>query len=245
MVNELRARVGDEADLRVDGVRFPEILEAFVPPGFCHRFGYPSYLKVVEDGHLEMELRLEFWPEGPRLDELLCKASRSFNTAEQTAHHMSLEIAETLQGQGIGRRLVFSATELYSALGIREVRLIAADIGRYVWAMCGFRPDGNQYQFLADAITDVARTLGYELEGFETTDGLWQLYYDIDEYITRDELADRLGEGHAGGGYLGSPEEPIRLGKALLLVNRVDTWTGTLTLGQNPGYDQLLLYNGE
>lgn len=53
------------------------------------------------------------------------------------AHHDTLFLSDT--GTGAGSRIYRTSIAKYQKLGVKEVRLQAAEIGRYVWPSKGFR----------------------------------------------------------------------------------------------------------
>lgn len=236
-----RLQPGERVSLQEYERHFPEVIDPFVPTGFRHVVRYGSAIRRVED-ELDVELSLEFWPARTRRSApVTCSARRAFNTADTQAHHVYLQIGDALQGHGIGRRLVRSALALYEALGIVDVDLVAMDIGRYAWAMCGFDPAPDVRSEVLQGINEAALILGFELEGLDQIEFLWDLD-QIDEYMTGRELVETLGGIEVPAILTDDLDVPIRLGKALLLCSRTERWHGKLEIGNNPGYDQMMLY---
>jgi hypothetical protein len=53
-------------------------------------------------------------------------------------HHESFHIAKHLQGKGTGREVLQSQMRMYDKLGVRNIALSAAEVGRYYWPKIGF-----------------------------------------------------------------------------------------------------------
>lgn len=55
------------------------------------------------------------------------------------ARQVKFELPEAAQQQEKGRHMLGASVRTYEALGLDRIALAAAvDVGRYVWAVCGF-----------------------------------------------------------------------------------------------------------
>jgi hypothetical protein len=83
-------------------------------------------------------------------------------TAAAVAHHNFFTLPPLDQGHGKGRRVVRRSLDLYDELGLERVRLLAVDIGTYVWAMAGFDFESREdRQRVMDATLAFAQELGF------------------------------------------------------------------------------------
>jgi hypothetical protein len=118
-------------------VAVPELLAAYTPEGFELRVHTGSTLWIV-DGLAIAELSAELVPLSRHI-EGTGVIQRRIDMTRGKADHVKFELPETAQGQGRGRRVLRASVELYEALGIDEIELVAVDKGKYVWAAAGFR----------------------------------------------------------------------------------------------------------
>lgn len=64
-------------------------------------------------------------------------------SGETRAYHASLFLQSGLQKTGLGKRIVRDQVRSYQKLGVKQVNLHAAEVGRYAWAKFGFNGDAK------------------------------------------------------------------------------------------------------
>lgn len=65
------------------------------------------------------------------------------HAGKTSAYHASLFLSEGLQKTGLGKSIVRSQVGAYQKLGVKQVNLHAAEVGRYAWAKFGFNGDAK------------------------------------------------------------------------------------------------------
>ncbi len=131
-----------------------------------------------------------------------------------SAYHDYLFLEPRAQAQGAGKRLVRAQVRAYRALGIQEVRLTCADVGRYVWPKWGFdSPRAAERALiemrawlktksLAPEIADRAKTMN-DIAKLRLIDGnserkIGKEFLLSRPYNPKEELVLRLAEGDPG-----------------------------------------------
>ncbi|MHB8694849.1 MAG: hypothetical protein ACYDHH_26755 [Solirubrobacteraceae bacterium] len=165
------------------------------------------------------------------------------------AKHIRLELPEHSQRQRKGRHMLGASVRTYQALGLTRVSLSAVDVGRYVWAACGFSFDSEP-----DRAPVIARLAALAAEWDVPIPGLdWETAepFDIayaessDPIPLRDwlELLDEPAD---------YPEETLnapvtRPGKLFLLSSQTPSWGGSLEIApgnKTVGYELMSIYTG-
>lgn len=230
---------------------FPELYDAFEPPGFELLISRDAGSGVFahEGDALTIKVCGELLPEGTDPtdpDTETGDIERVIQTDPRFARHNYFKLPEGNQGRGLGREVLRRSVSLYDRLGLQRVSLWAIDVGCYVWAMSGF-----EFQRAADRarVMDVAvpfaGELGYGIEA-GAIQHPWQ-FDDLEASTTLREIAvvreEVLAETPRIAELL---DEPIRLGKALLLFSDANLgWWGELDLSHlSPGRVQLDRYTG-
>lgn len=84
--------------------------------------------------------------------EVFATVERSFFRGDDgvlVVRHAFLELAETAQGKGFGKKFLRNSLRLYEEAGVAEIRLVAdIDAGGYAWARYGFVPDPDEWREL-------------------------------------------------------------------------------------------------
>ena len=149
---------------------------------------------------------------------------------EINGDHSSLEgmrLVSDLQSLGIGRRVVGQLVDLSVALGLAELRTLAAQIGRYAWARCGFDFAEDEVREAAiSAATEVAERLERDLDVTRVRHS-WDLAQMPGEPIPTSVATELFG-----GDLPGNSVESVAYGKALLLGPQCNDWEGCLTLAE-------------
>jgi hypothetical protein len=240
----------DRIDLRQE--MLPRLLELLPPdlgvhvqPGSIATREGDADVRVELTGLLQPDL---FGPDNALGKKQVGPIHRTLNTATRTARHHVLQVPAAWRGQHRGRRAIRSSVGLYRALGIERVSLVAVDIGRYVWGMCGFdfASDAGRAHVLRTVVDFAQDVLAIDLDIGELRYP-WEIG-SIEGEITLAEIADALGAGELNlpMGIADKLHEPMRLGKALLLFSPVGGWEGALDVRDGSlGHAQLLRYTGE
>jgi hypothetical protein len=233
---------------------FPEIHDAYTPPDFT---ATPSFGTVSSDADGEISVFVTY-----RLTSLLNNETgiidRTFSTRTGWANHKLFDLPEASRDHYRGRLTMRKSARLYENLGIEKVKLTAIDIGRYVWAMCGFdfeplEDDANEgwqddRTIVLNAASQFAEALGRGLsdEDIARLEHPWQIgALESDAPISLYDVALAQGENPQDLADVADDlaGEEIRLGKALLLYAPYSQWNGVLDLGhESIGKRELLRY---
>jgi hypothetical protein len=124
------------------------------------------------------------------------------------------------------------------------VFLTAVDDGRYVWAMCGFdfASEDIRTYVMRQASQFAREVLDLEMD-FGDLQHSWEIGA-IPGEVTLREIAEASGVALELPGSLADRiDEPMRLGKALLLFAPINGWEGILDVRDgSTGYEQLIRY---
>lgn len=134
---DMDANVKVLMDLEATGVNASAILDSYIPI---------MNLSMQGQGKLELfsgtkSVTLEF--EGISSDRSFVTISRSFSKDGKTVTHNELNLPPSVQGKGIGKKLLRDQVAMYTAPGskIEAVKLTAAlSAGGYTWGRFGFKP---------------------------------------------------------------------------------------------------------
>jgi hypothetical protein len=92
--------------------------------------------------------------------------SLDFYTAEGEVALEDMHLPRGYQAQGLGRAVVDELAALGDALGIEALITMAADVGRYAWARCGFDFMGDDIRHLVvGSAAEFAEALGRPFDG--------------------------------------------------------------------------------
>lgn len=190
--DELDAFIGHDAFKGLNGTR-----QVFVEPAGSNEVQF-----VVEVG-TDVRLVRTFRREGDKL----------------AVHHDLLRLADSLQGEGIGPRVIKKQLEAYEALGVDQVDLDAAWVGRYYWPKLGFDVPPAMLRNYRDAfrtylekrgappaaVRELTKGIKSMRDIATTRHGTKELGKDfflgdvIDPAKLGDDGQPRRSEGHAGG----------------------------------------------
>lgn len=158
--------------------------------------------------------------------------ARTLRVADGVAIHEMYFLPSALQGLGIGREMVRRAVHLYDRLGIRRVEAQCDDVGKYVWARCGFDfVDEHEHTYVYEGLNNLAGRLGFE--AIPRLDHSWDYAATLgrdpatgqDTVVSAADLASALGVEQPG--LLGGAT--FALGKALMRFGP-GRWRGILDL---------------
>lgn len=120
-------------------------------------------------------------------------------------HHDFLRLADKLQGEGIGPRVISKQLEAYEALGVDQIDLDAAWVGRYYWPKLGFDATPTMVRFYRDEFEK------YLVKRGAPPGAVSRLIKDIK--TMRDIATTRVGTKELGKDFfLGDVIDPNRLG---------------------------------
>lgn len=107
------------------------------PPGYVVKFeSFDAFHQKKDDySSLRISAYLE-GPDGRRAGEMIRVFKRQ--NGELTAKHELLELEKQHQGKGIGEALTRSALQSYPEMGVSQIKVDAAWVGRYTWSTFGF-----------------------------------------------------------------------------------------------------------
>lgn len=111
----------------------------------------PEYDKIKSSGNQKTFLVIHTDPDD-RMHEIgfsnpKFNVTRSYNFDLGIAHHEQLSLDDSLQGQGIGKKMYDSHLALAKSMGMKQISLTAnCDVGGYMWAKQGFDWSGPDDQ---------------------------------------------------------------------------------------------------
>lgn len=148
--------------------------------------------------------------------------------------HEILVMPQGLRGRGHGSRCVRRSAELYASCGFREVRLRAAQYGRYVWAMCGFEfaDEAEKLAVIEAANRFVTKLPVTGLDApvdFTGIEHPWQIAM-VEGEVRMDDLAAARDERLTDPVSSADESETLPLGKAVLMAGSLPDWDGRLSL---------------
>jgi hypothetical protein len=240
----------ERADVRDEPELVTEALGAWTPDGM--RIDVLPGSELRRDPHegLVLTLAAEFAPgdhrqSGPDHGSI----ERQLFLGAGVARHIRLELPGYAQQQEKGRRMLGRSVLIYEQLGITRISLAAVDVGRYVWAACGFSfTNQRDRAAVAGRLVDLETETGIKVSNLD-----WDSLepYDIayaesdDPLPLRDwlEILDEPADYHDH-----ELDQPVtRPGKLLLLHHRTPGWDGTLKIGTAEhtfGYELMRRYTG-
>jgi hypothetical protein len=222
------------------------LTRAMAPPDLGVEFGHESRLLRYGGTEIGADIHLSFRAEDRPTGAVVGMAGRSFATSSKLARHDQFDLTAPWRGRNRCARSFRRTSELYEQLGIRTIELEASDIGRYLWAACGFDFAAPWVrQEVLEAVVPFAGQLGFELDP-QSIEHSWELL-TIPETVRASDIelvADPDYLSFSGVSFAGN--EDIRLGKALLLGSDLGSWAAQLDLdGGNPGYRLMRAYTGQ
>ena len=244
-------RLNGNESLRITRDAFPELYNAYRVDGFDLMLNSDMSCGVWRRAGDALTIRFfaELIPEGmdstdPELETGAIQ--RVIQTGANCAHHHWFVLPQGFRGRGSGRQTLRRTVDLYDALGLERVRLTAVEVGTYMWAMCGFDFASERERLtVLSAAEDFARQLGFGID-VSSIQYPWELD-DLDEETSLRDIAAVRQEVIRGSPRIDAQlDEPIRLGKALLLHSDAGKgWSGILNLAHDsPGRIQLERYCG-
>jgi hypothetical protein len=165
------------------------------------------------------------------------------------ARHIRLELPLSAQRQEKGRHMLGRSVLAYEQLGLTRISLSAVDVGRYVWAACGFSFSSEHDRVaVTQRLTELETESGIPISGpaWDTLEPYDIAYAEsVDPLLLRDwlEILDEPAD---------YPDEELdqlvtRPGKLLLLHDRTPGWDGALAIGSAEhtlGYELMRRYTG-
>ena len=233
IVEAWREQFGDAGGVSLRGelAHFPELEHAIALPELQTDVLEGSYLSWNGEG-IEGPVHV-IWrtSDGTRVGML----SLDFFTAEGEISLEDMHLPRGYQAQGLGRAVVAELAALGDALGIEALITMAADVGRYAWARCGFdfMEDDTRHLVVRSA-AEFAGALGRPFDGSSIAHS-WELAEYAGEDVPLAQVAQLRGEEPP-------PEDApaIKFGQALLLGPRNNDWPGRLELAAgSPSRTQL------
>jgi hypothetical protein len=236
----------DRIDLREE--QLPRLLD-LLPPDFGIWLHEGSVAMLDGDGDVRIEFSGMVQPDLFGAFSSLGRTQtgpmhRTISTRGRSARHHVFRLPPAWTGQMRGRLAVRQSVELYRALGVDEVSLVAVDDGRYAWAMCGFDfATQRDREDVFRASVAFADRMDIELD-------LGDVYHSWELASTEGDVTLRDVAHALGVTDLNLPElvddkldSPMRIGKALMMFSDVPGWEGRLYTGtDSPCYKQLLRY---
>lgn len=219
-----------------------DLLDAFTPAEYELRLDTSTHARVT--AHLaEARIDGDLIPPGVPLDAVrpevgrVERVVRVLRDSAPVVEHQLLEIPAPFRDRGSGTEVLWRSVELYRAAGIEAVTLVAANYGRYVWAMCGFEFDPASL-WGRDAVVHAAERFAKRLNIRDLDDPV-----DLSQIQLPSEIAlmegwvplDELVEAHERGlkFWISSADqesERVDAGKAILMGGDVPPWTGRLDI---------------
>jgi hypothetical protein len=243
-----RLSARERIDIRDEPELVVEVLTAWTPEGLGLDVLAGSELRRDPEEGLILTLSAALVP-GDRGERGHGSIERRLFLGSGVAQHIRLELPPYAQRQEKGRHMLGRSVLVYEQLGLTRVSLSAVDVGRYVWAACGFSFTSEH-----DRVAVTKRLAELETEsGIPISGGASDTLepYDIAYAESRDplRLRDWLEILDEPADY--SSEELDRLvtrpGKLLLLHDRTPGWDGALAIGsagRTVGYELMRRYTG-
>jgi GNAT superfamily N-acetyltransferase len=206
-----------------DGVPVEELSYAFAPPE-----GFTATVVAVSDKSISMTFQDA---DGKDVGKLV----REFRP-DGEVHHSLFVLDQDARGAGFADQVLAQSLVRYEKLGVKKVTVDAAWVGRYKWATLGFRfddKDSSAGYDRAEVEKQVERFLFANVASEETQQqvrGLlnepWKLarLTDGNEYEVEFQSGPDRSDRSTGR---------FHLGKALLLQDKMPTWTGVLDVDRN------------
>lgn len=166
------------------------------------------------------------------------------------ARHIRLELPQSAQRQEKGRHMLGRSVLVYEQLGLRRISLAAVDVGRYVWAACGFSFTNERDRMtIAQRLDELQNETGIPISGppRETLEPYEIAYAESEDPLRLRDWLEILDEP------ADYPDDELdrlvtRPGKLLLLNNRTPGWDGELRIGsaaETYGYELMRRYTGQ
>jgi hypothetical protein len=238
----------ERIDIRDEPELVVEVLTAWTPDGLGLDVLAGSELRRDPQEGLILTLSAELVPGDP--------GARGHGSIERqlflgsgVARHIRLELPQDAQRQQKGRHMLGRSVVIYEQLGMTRVSLSAVDVGRYVWAACGFSFTSEH-----DRVALTQRLVELETEsGIPISSLAWDTLqpYDIAYAESRDplRLRDWLEILSEPADYPSQELDQLvtRPGKLFLLHDRTPGWDGALAIGSAAhtfGYELMRRYTG-
>lgn len=171
-------------------------------------------LSVVDEDGATIAMKADLMRDGSRVGIVERRFTRKGRTFSVTHDFFKLDQSE--QGKGIGEEILRRSLQLYAAIGVNEIALDAAWVGRYTWARFGFSWDSK-----------TAKAIRPALEAYLVAEG-----------VPAAEAKAIAAATHKNAGQVADIEvRGKKLGKGFLLSSAPE-WAGKLRLDRpnDPGY---------
>jgi hypothetical protein len=222
----------ERADIRDEPELVAEILDAWTPDGLGLDVLGGSELRRDPRERLILTLSAALRTRGRGGGEH-GGIERQLLIGSGVARHIRLELPQSAQRQEKGRHMLGRSVLAYERLGLTRVSLQAVDVGRYVWAACGFSFSHELDRItIAQRLVELQNETGIPISGppRDTLEPYEIAYAESEDPLRLRDWLEILDEP------ANYPEDELdrlvtRPGKLLLLHNRTPSWDGTLRIG--------------
>src|SRR5581483_325201 len=240
----------EHADVHAEPELVTEVLEAWTPDGMRIDVLPGSELRRDPQEGLVLTVAAEFapgehGPTGPEHGSI----ERQLFLGSGVARHVRLELPAYAQQQEKGRRMLGRSVLVYEQLGITRISLAAVDVGRYVWAACGFSFTSQHARYaVARRLAELETESGIPIAGADP-DALepYEIAYaESDDPLPLRDWLEILSE-HDEYPEADLDQLVTRPGKLFLLSDRTPGWDGVLAIGTTEktfGYELMRRYTG-
>jgi len=222
---------------------FPEVEAAFSIPNTTLELVRGQCPASLDDGG-SLELVGFLWTQRGSEKPRVLHFHRVLAFDQDCAEHKTLKVEPEFRGDGLSSALLLRSFSLYKALGLRRVEVKAhMETGKWHWGRVGFDFERSDHlERMKDWALEVVKRVGVRRPG-------------IDKFTAAAQFATMEGNrpvslaeiGTTPYGDLGEiakqncldPQEPIRLGRAVMLTG--PAWDGHLDL-YGPSYTQFKAY---
>lgn len=225
------------------GLIASDLAHHLVPPGMTVRMDADAAVAPLPDGHLAVCYYGDLYC-STSATSAVGRIERILDTSEAVADHESLLLDASVSGKQRGKQALISAVALYKRLGISEVRLHAADVGRYAWASAGFEFASDEDRAaVLDGVEEMADRLQFRVDRSQVRHP-WHL-----AMLGPDILVDTVRAAENDLESLSDlrafvPGTMLGLGKALMLSGACPPWSGVLRFAsKTPGSDRFVDYS--
>jgi hypothetical protein len=236
----------ERVDIRDEPALVAEVLRAWTPDGLELDVLAGSELRRDPEERLILTLSAELIPSDRDAGEH-GSVERQLFLGSGVARHIRLELPAYAQQQEKGRRMLGRSVLIYEQLGMTRVSLSAVDIGRYVWAACGFSfISDHDRSVVTRRLTELETETGVPISGrdWDTLEPYEIAYAESDDPLPLRDWLEILGE-HDEYAQQDLDRLVTRPGKLFLLSSQMPGWDGALAIGpaeKTFGYELMRRY---
>lgn len=235
----------ERADIRDEPELVAEVLRAWTPDGL--ELDVRAGSELHRDPQERLILTLSAGLTTPGRGGGHGSVERQLLLGSGIARHIRLELPQSAQRQEKGRHMLGRSVLVYEQLGLTRISLAAVDVGRYVWAACGFSFTNERDRMtIAKRLAELQSETGIPISGppRDTLEPYEIAYAESEDPLRLRDWLEILDEP------ANYPEDELdqlvaRPGKLLLLHNRTPGWDGTLRIGsaaETYGYELMRRY---